>query len=110
MEADTEPESRGEIAHKPNGNLALTLVVFSWCAWMVFQSVQLVRERNHLSQLKASQESALQEAAKVRAQIDAIANDTAKLAAEGNAGAQRIVAELKRRGFKVAADTNSPDK
>jgi hypothetical protein len=106
MEADTEPESSGEIAHKPNGNLALTLVVFSWCAWMVFQTVQLVRERNHLTQLQTNQESALQEAAKVKAQIDAIATDTAKLAAEGNAGARRIVAELRKRGFKVGVEAN----
>ena len=101
MEANPESEP----AHAPNGNLALTLVVFSWCAWMVFQTVQLVRERNHLAQLKANQETALQEATKVRAQIDAITADTAKLAADGNAGAQRIVAELRRRGFKVSAES-----
>jgi hypothetical protein len=110
MEPIPESEAGAEAQAKPNGNLALTLVVFSWCAWMVFQTVQLVRERNHLSQLKANQESALQEAAKVKAQIDAIASDTAKLAAEGNAGAQRIVAELKKRGFKVDNGTNSPAK
>lgn len=110
MEADTEPESSGEIAHKPNGNLALTLVVFSWCAWMVFQSVQLVRERNHLSQLQANQESALQEAAKIKTQIDSITAETAKLAAEGNPSAQRIAAEFKKRGFKVNTDAKVPAK
>lgn len=104
MEASPEAESGAEIQHTPNGNLALTLVVFSWCAWMVFQTVQLVRERNHLTQLKANQETALQEATKVRAQIDAITADTAKLAAEGNPGAQRIVLELRKRGFKVSAE------
>ena len=108
MEASPESEIIAESAHAPNGNLALTLVVFSWCAWMVFQTVQLVRERNHLTQLKVSQETALQEATKVRAQIDAITADTAKLAAEGNAGAQRIVAELRRRGFKVIIDAKAP--
>ena len=107
MEASPESEIVVETAPSPNGNLALTLVVFSWCAWMVFQTVQLVRERNHLTDLKANQETALQEASKVRAQIDAITADTAKLAAEGNAGAQRIVAELKKRGFKVGADAKA---
>lgn len=104
MEAGPEPEGVAETQHAPNGNLALTLVVFSWCAWMVFQSVQLVRERIHLTDLKVNQETALQEATKIRAQIDAITADTAKLAAEGNAGAQRIVAELRKRGFKVSTD------
>ena len=107
MEASPEAESSVETTHKPNGRLALTLVVFSWCAWMVFQTVQLVRERNHLNQFKSNQETALQEAYKVRAQVEAIASDTAKLAAEGNPGAQRIVAELRKRGFKVGAEAKS---
>lgn len=105
MEASPESEAFAETARASNGNLALTLVVFSWCAWMVFQTVQLVRERNHLAQLKANQETALQDATKVRAQIDAITADTAKLAAAGNAGAQRILAEFRRRGFKVSAES-----
>ena len=107
MEASPEIESGSETAHKPNGNLALTLVVFSWCAWMVFQTVQLVRDRNHLTDLKANQETALQEAAKIKAQIDSITAETAKLAAEGNASAQRIAAEFKKRGFKVGAEAKS---
>ena len=110
MDADIEPESSADIAHKSNGNLALTLVVFSWCAWMVFQTVQLVRERNHLSQLQANQESALQDAARVKAQIESIAAETAKLAEQGNPNAQRIAAEFKKRGFKVNADAKVSDK
>lgn len=105
LEANPEAESSVETVPRPNGNLALTLVVFSWCAWMVFQTVQLVRERNHLVQLQVNQGTALQEATKIRAQIDAITADTAKLAAEGNAGAQRIIAELRKRGFKISAES-----
>lgn len=107
MTDEQEEQAAVETPSAPSPNLALTLVVFSWCAWMVFQTVQLVRERNHLTQLKSNQESALQEATKVRAQIDAIAADTAKLAAEGNASAQRIVAEFKKRGLKVGADAKA---
>jgi hypothetical protein len=110
MEPTPELQAGAESEPKPNGNMALTLVVFSWCAWMVFQTVQLVRERNHLTQLHSSQESALQDAAKVKAQIDAIASDTARLAAEGNPGARRIIAELKRRGFNVGAEPTAPAK
>jgi len=36
--------------------------------------------------------------------VETIAADTVKLAAEGNVGAQRIVAELKKRGFKFPAE------
>jgi hypothetical protein len=92
----------------PSANLALTLVVFSWCAWTVFQTVQFVRDRNHLTQLKANQETPFQEATKVRTQIEAITADTVKLAATGNVGAQRIVAELRKRGFKVGIEAKPP--
>ena len=97
-------ETASETASAPSANLALTLVVLSWCAWTVFQTVQFVRDRNHLTQLKANQETPIQEATKVRAQIEAITADTVKLAAEGNVGAQRIVFELQKRGFKLPAD------
>jgi hypothetical protein len=89
----------------PRANLALALVVFSWCAWMVFQTVQFVRDRNHLTQLKANQETPFQEATKVRTQVEATTADTVKLAAAGNVGAQRIVAELRKRGFKLPAES-----
>lgn len=97
-------ESASETQPAPSANLALTLVVLSWCAWTVFQTVQFVRDRNHLTQLKANQETPYQEATKVRTQIEAITADTVKLAAAGNVGAQRIVAELRKRGFKLPAE------
>jgi len=102
--AGDNEETASETAPAPSANLALTLVVLSWCAWTVFQTVQFVRDRNHLTQLKANQETPIQEATKVRAQIEAITADTVKLAAEGNAGAQRIVFELQKRGFKLPAE------
>ena len=102
--AGDNEETASETAPAPSANLALTLVVLSWCAWTVFQTVQFVRDRNHLTQLKANQETPIQEATKVRAQIEAITADTVKLAAEGNVGAQRIVFELQKRGFKLPAD------
>ena len=105
-------ETVSETRQVPSTNLALTLVVLSWCAWTVFQTVQFVRDRNHLTQLKASQETPIQEATKVRAQIEAITADTVKLAAEGNVGAQRIIFELQKRGFKLPteAKTAAPPK
>lgn len=108
MNADNvedKEESAGETQPAPSANLALALVVFSWCAWTVFQTVQFVRERNHLTQLKANQETAYQEATKVRTQVEAITADTVKLAAAGNVGAQRLVAELRKRGFKLPAES-----
>lgn len=96
-----------ETAAPTGANLALTLVVISFCAWTVFQTVQFVVERNHLAQVKANQEVPFQEATKVRTQIEAITADIVKLASEGNAGAQRIVFELRKRGFKIGADSKT---
>jgi len=101
--AEKNDETAKDVA--PSANLALSLVVFSFCAWTVFQTVQFVGERNHLAQLKSNQETPYQEATKVRTQIEAITADIVKLAADGNAGAQRIVVELKKRGFKIGADS-----
>jgi hypothetical protein len=97
-------QAASETQPVPSANFALTLVVLSWCAWTVFQTVQFVRERNHLTELRANQETPIQEATKVRAQIEAITADTVKLAAAGNVGAQRIVLELQKRGFKLPAN------
>ncbi len=82
-------------------SVTLALVVISWFAWVVFQTTQLVRERGNLEQVKANQEKPFQDSVKARAQIDAITADTARLAAQGNASAQLIVAELQKRGIKI---------
>ena len=81
--------------------LTLTLVVVSWCAWVVFQTTQLTLERSNLERLKAGQESALQQSMKSRTEIDSIAADIAKLADQGNSGARLIVAELEKRGIRI---------
>jgi hypothetical protein len=96
-----------ESASARSANLALTLVVISFCAWTVFQTVQFVVERNHLTQVKANQEVPVQETTKVRTQIEAITADIVKLASDGNAGAQRVVFELRKRGFKIGADSKT---
>ena len=85
----------------PRVSVALALVVLSWSAWVMFQTTQLVGERHALQQAKVNQEAAFQQASKNRAQIDSIAADTARLAAQGNAGAQLIVAELHKRGITI---------
>jgi len=82
-------------------SLALSFVVLSWFIWVAFQTTQLTRDRYRLNQLKAGQDAPLQEAAKIRTQLEGIAGDTAKLAAQGHAGAQAIMAELQKRGIRI---------
>jgi hypothetical protein len=113
VRADTVPDQSGDATARPRVSLALSLVVLSWFAWMAAQTVQLARDRVSLNQARANQEIPLQESTKVRTQFTAIAAETARLAAQGNSGAQAIVVELQRRGIRIDPNAKSqapPDK
>jgi len=89
-------------------SLALSFLVLSWFIWVSFQTSQLTRDQYRLNQLKTGQELALQESAKVRSQMEGLASDTAKLAAQGHAGAQAIMTELQKRGVRIDVPTTPP--
>lgn len=82
----------------------LLIIAFSTTAWGAFQAYQLVQENDALKKLSANQESLMQNAAKLRTQLDSIAGDTQRLANAGNANAQAIVTELRRRGITINPD------
>ena len=107
MSLSAPPEGPGDLA-PARASLALTCVVLSWFVWVSFQTSQLARDKSRLNQLKAGQELALQESAKVRAQMEGLAADTAKVAAQGHAGAQAIMAELQRRGIRIDVPKTTP--
>lgn len=69
--------------------------------WLGFQTVQLVVERNQLNAQTAALVSPLENAAKLRAQGDALVNATQALANQGNANAQRMLSDLQRRGITI---------
>lgn len=69
--------------------------------WLGFQTVQLVVERNQLNAQTAALVAPLENAAKLRAQGDALVNATQALANQGNANAQRMVSDLQRRGITI---------
>ena len=101
------PDASGDVA-PVRTSLAVSFVVLSWFIWVCFQTTQLARDQYRLNQLKAGQELALQESAKVRSQIEGLAADTAKLAAQGHAGAQAIMAELQKRGVRIDVPKTTP--
>jgi len=80
--------------------LLLSLAVLVWFA---YQTITLVSERSTLQQTFAQQEPVLQNASKMRAQLDALAAATQKLADGGNTNATLIVEELKKRGVSINA-------
>lgn len=77
----------------------LALVVFIGTA---FQTVEAFHDRSVLHQAKTQQDKPLEDAQKVRAQLDALAVGTLKLAQEGDKNAQAIIDRLKALGITVA--------
>jgi hypothetical protein len=79
----------------------LMLLAGALAGWLVFQTVQLVGERHQLAAQAIAMAGPLDNAAKLRAQGDALVNATQALASQGNANAQRMVAELQRQGITI---------
>ena len=77
------------------------LVVVSLFVFMVFETVQAVHDRSALSEQRRAQEPAMQEAIKLRQQLETLAGKTAQLAGEGDEGAKAVVDEMKRQGVTL---------
>ncbi|WP_170211796.1 hypothetical protein [Rhodoferax bucti] len=90
--------------HRPYSPfIPLLLMGVALVGWLSFQTVQLVAERNQLSAQSTAMVPTLENAAKLRAQGDALVKATQALAGQGNPNAQRMVAELQRRGITIKA-------
>jgi hypothetical protein len=87
--------------------MALALLTIAVVAWLSFQTVQQIRERSALQNVRTAQEAALERAQKIRAQFDTITKKTLELAQQGNAGAALIVEELARRGVTITPSSSA---
>lgn len=86
-------------AHSPFFPVLLALV--SLLLSSGFQTIQLFEEGSNLRSARASQEKVFENAQKMRAQLDAIASGTARLAAAGNPRAKQVVDALRARGITI---------
>jgi hypothetical protein len=91
--------------------LPILLLSLAVLAQLIFQVYQLHRERSALDALASNQQKPLEESQRMRTQLDGIAADTAKLAEQGNANAQKVIEELRKRGITVNPKTtdDQPD-
>jgi len=80
----------------PLGILSVALLV-----WTASVTWNLTSENSRLQAAKTSQETLVQNSQKLRASLDALASETAKLAAQGNASARFLVDELRKRGITI---------
>ena len=79
----------------------VVLVVVSLFVFMAYETGQAIHDRSALSELRRAQEPSVQEAIKIRQQLDTLANKTAQLAAEGDEGAKAVVDQMKRQGVTL---------
>jgi len=81
----------------------LILVVLAFFVLMAFETGQAIHDRGALADLRAGQEPAVQQAVKLRQQLQTLAGKTAELAAAGDPGAKRIVDQMRRQGVNLSA-------
>ncbi len=79
----------------------LLVLMLAVLLWFGFQVTQAFGVRAQLKEQYANQEAVMQNAEKMRSQLDGIASDTARLAQAGNPNARIIIEELNKRGITV---------
>ncbi len=89
----------GQGTHSPF--LPLLLLAIALVSWLCFQTVQLVRERTQFTDARIAQQAQVDAATRVRANLDALAASTQRLANAGNANARLVIDELRKRGVNV---------
>ena len=99
MTAENNAETRTRSPFVP-----ISLIAAAVLGLLLFQTSQLYNDRNGLRDLMVDRQRPFEEAQKLRAQLDGVAVDTARLAAKGNANAQRVVDELRKRGITINRD------
>ncbi len=107
MDAQQGDSAKG-ISAGPSLLIPVALVVLASFVWAGFQTIQLVRERETLRTIRANQENPVQEATKLRTQLDSIARGTAELANQGNPNAKTIITELQKRGITINPNPPAP--
>jgi len=83
--------------------LSVILIAVSLFVLMVFETFQAIHDRGALADLRHTQEPTVQEAIKLRQQLETLAGRTAQLAAEGDEGAKTVVDQMKRQGVNLNA-------
>ncbi len=82
--------------------LSVIFIAVSLFVLMAFETFQAIHDRGALADLRRSQEPTVQEAIKLRQQLETLAGRTAQLAAEGDEGAKTVVDQMKRQGVNLS--------
>ncbi|HEY3917940.1 MAG TPA: hypothetical protein VGL83_09100 [Stellaceae bacterium] len=82
---------------------ALIVLAAAFFLATAFQTYELIREHANLQEAQAGQEAPLQQALQIRQETEALAGDTATLAAKGNANAKQVVEVMRQQGIALRA-------
>jgi hypothetical protein len=86
----------------PELSLPLILVIVSLFVLIAFETGQAIHDRGALTALLEAQQPSIEQAVKLRQQLQALAAKTAELAAAGDAGAKMVVDQMKAQGVTLA--------
>jgi hypothetical protein len=81
--------------------LPIMLVVVSFFVLIVFETGHAIHDREALAEQRRIQEPTVQEAIRLRQQLEALAGKTAQLAADGYEGAKAVIDQMKRQGVML---------
>lgn len=84
--------------------LPLLLLLLAVLAWFGFQTLQLAAARGAARAAFTAQEQTVQNATRLRGQLDSLATATQRLADGGNPNARLVVGELHKRGVTINPD------
>lgn len=96
-----------------NINLRQLLIPISLSSLAVFlliahQSIQVIRDRGTLNDVKRNQEQAFQESQRLQAQLNALLVGTQQLADKGNKNAKVIADRLRSIGIQINTQQQTP--
>jgi hypothetical protein len=81
----------------------LILVVVSLFVLMAFETGQAIHDGSALAALQRAQQPTMEQAIKLRRQLQTLAGKTAQLANAGDAGAKSVVERMKQQGVTLSA-------
>ena len=88
--------------HQPEAlSLPLILVVAALFVLMAVETGQAIRDHGTLAELIQAQQPTIDQAVKVRQQLQSLAGKTAELAAAGDPGAKTVVEQMKAQGVTL---------
>ncbi|MGA8754982.1 MAG: hypothetical protein WB611_01415 [Stellaceae bacterium] len=82
--------------------MPLILVIVSLFVLTAFETGQAIHDRGALTELLEAQQPSIEQAVKLRQQLQTLAGKTAELAAAGDAGAKMVVDQMKAQGVTLA--------